>query len=73
MDPQLRARMHEEIQIHFDMNRSHLFDRQTEQAIAIIGVVSMRLRCQLVGRVHACRALRGRAEPFSPRTWQQPS
>jgi multiple sugar transport system ATP-binding protein len=33
MDPQLRARMHEEIQIYFDMNRSHLFDRQTEQVI----------------------------------------
>ena len=32
-DPQLRARMHEEIQVHFDMNRAHLFDRQTEQAI----------------------------------------
>jgi multiple sugar transport system ATP-binding protein len=33
MDPQLRARMHEEIQVYFDMNRSHLFDRQTEQVI----------------------------------------
>jgi multiple sugar transport system ATP-binding protein len=33
MDPQLRVKMHDEIQIHFDMSRSHLFDRQTEQAI----------------------------------------
>jgi multiple sugar transport system ATP-binding protein len=33
MDPQLRARMHDEIQVYFDMNRSHLFDRQTEQVI----------------------------------------
>jgi multiple sugar transport system ATP-binding protein len=33
MDPQLRVRMHEEMQIYFDMNRSHLFDRQTEQVI----------------------------------------
>jgi multiple sugar transport system ATP-binding protein len=33
MDPQLRAKMHEEIKIYFDMERSHLFDRQTEQAI----------------------------------------
>jgi multiple sugar transport system ATP-binding protein len=33
MDPQLRSRMHEEIQIYFDMNRAHLFDRQTEQVI----------------------------------------
>jgi multiple sugar transport system ATP-binding protein len=33
MDPQLRARMHEEIEVHFDMARAHLFDRQTEQVI----------------------------------------
>lgn len=33
MDPQLRARMHEDLQIYFDMGRAHLFDRQTEQAI----------------------------------------
>jgi multiple sugar transport system ATP-binding protein len=33
MDPQLRAQMHDEIDIHFDMARSHLFDPQTEQAI----------------------------------------
>jgi multiple sugar transport system ATP-binding protein len=33
MDPQLRAKMHDEIQVYFDMSRSHLFDRQTEQAI----------------------------------------
>jgi multiple sugar transport system ATP-binding protein len=33
MDPQLRARMHDELQVYFDMSRSHLFDRQTEQAI----------------------------------------
>jgi multiple sugar transport system ATP-binding protein len=33
MDPQLRVKMHDEIQIYFEMSRSHLFDRQTEQAI----------------------------------------
>ena len=33
MEPQLRAQMHDEIQIYFDMDRAHLFDRQTEQAI----------------------------------------
>jgi multiple sugar transport system ATP-binding protein len=33
MDPQLRAKMHDEIHVHFDMSRSHLFDRQTEQVI----------------------------------------
>jgi multiple sugar transport system ATP-binding protein len=33
LDPQLRVKMHDEIQIYFDMSRSHLFDRQTEQAI----------------------------------------
>ena len=33
MDPQLRAQMHQEIPIYFDMSRAHLFDRQTEQAI----------------------------------------
>ncbi len=33
MDPQLHARMHEEIPIYFDMSRIHLFDRQTEQAL----------------------------------------
>jgi multiple sugar transport system ATP-binding protein len=33
MEPQLRAEMHEEIPICFDMTRARLFDRQTEQAI----------------------------------------
>lgn len=33
MDPQLRVKMHDELQICFDMDRAHLFDRQTEQAI----------------------------------------
>jgi multiple sugar transport system ATP-binding protein len=33
MDPQLRVKMHDELQIFFDMERVHLFDRQTEQAI----------------------------------------
>jgi multiple sugar transport system ATP-binding protein len=33
MEPQLRARMHDEIQVFFDMDRVHLFDRQTEQVI----------------------------------------
>jgi multiple sugar transport system ATP-binding protein len=33
MDPQLRVKMHDQIQVHFDMSRSHLFDKQTEQAI----------------------------------------
>ncbi|MDZ7378642.1 MAG: TOBE domain-containing protein, partial [candidate division KSB1 bacterium] len=33
MDPQTRARMHDEIAICFDMERAHLFDTQTEQAI----------------------------------------
>lgn len=33
MEPQLRAKMHDEIQVFFDMDRVHLFDRQTEQVI----------------------------------------
>jgi multiple sugar transport system ATP-binding protein len=33
MDPQMRAKMHDEIAICFDMERAHLFDAQTEQAI----------------------------------------
>jgi len=33
MDPQMRARMHDEIEVYFDMERVHLFDPQTEQAI----------------------------------------
>jgi multiple sugar transport system ATP-binding protein len=33
VDPQMRARMHDEIEIYFDMERVHLFDSQTEQAI----------------------------------------
>lgn len=33
MDPQLSAKMHDEIRVFFDMKRAHLFDRQTEQAI----------------------------------------
>jgi multiple sugar transport system ATP-binding protein len=32
-DPQMRAKMHDEIDIYFDMERVHLFDAQTEQAI----------------------------------------
>ncbi|MGE3538981.1 MAG: ABC transporter ATP-binding protein [Candidatus Tectimicrobiota bacterium] len=33
MDPHLRAKMHDKIDICFDMDRAHLFDAQTEQAI----------------------------------------
>ena len=33
MGPQLQAKMHDEIDVYFDMERCHLFDRQTEQAI----------------------------------------
>jgi multiple sugar transport system ATP-binding protein len=33
MDPQLRARMHDEIEVCFNMERCHLFDAKTEQAI----------------------------------------
>jgi len=33
MDPQMRAKMHDEIPLCFDMERVHLFDTQTEQAI----------------------------------------
>jgi multiple sugar transport system ATP-binding protein len=33
MDPQIRTRMHDEIPVFFDMERCHLFDRQTEQVI----------------------------------------
>ncbi len=33
MDPQMRAKMHDEIPICFDMERVHLFDAETEQAI----------------------------------------
>jgi len=33
MDPQMRAKMHDEIDVYFDMERVHLFDPQTEQAI----------------------------------------
>jgi multiple sugar transport system ATP-binding protein len=33
VDPQMRARMHDEIDVYFDMDRVHLFDPQTEQAI----------------------------------------
>jgi multiple sugar transport system ATP-binding protein len=33
MGPQIRARMHDEIDIYFDMERCHLFDTQTEQSI----------------------------------------
>jgi len=32
-DPQMRARMHDEIEVYFDMERVHLFDPQTEQVI----------------------------------------
>jgi multiple sugar transport system ATP-binding protein len=33
MEPQMRARMHDEIEVYFDMERVHLFDPVTEQAI----------------------------------------
>jgi multiple sugar transport system ATP-binding protein len=33
MDPQLRARMHDEMEVCFNMERCHLFDAKTEQAI----------------------------------------
>jgi multiple sugar transport system ATP-binding protein len=33
MDPQMRARMHDEISVYFDMERCHLFDSRSEQAI----------------------------------------
>jgi multiple sugar transport system ATP-binding protein len=33
MDPQMRARMHDEIPVYFDMERCHLFDPRTEQVI----------------------------------------
>jgi multiple sugar transport system ATP-binding protein len=33
MDPQMRARMHDEILVYFDMERCHLFDSRSEQAI----------------------------------------
>ena len=33
MDPQMRARMHDEIEVYFDMERVQFFDSQTEQAI----------------------------------------
>jgi multiple sugar transport system ATP-binding protein len=33
MDPQMRARMHDEISVYFDMARCHLFDSRSEQAI----------------------------------------
>ncbi|MGQ4809529.1 Oligosaccharides import ATP-binding protein MsmX [Candidatus Entotheonellaceae bacterium PAL068K] len=33
MDPQLRVQMHDELQIYFNMDRTHLFDRRTEQVI----------------------------------------
>jgi multiple sugar transport system ATP-binding protein len=33
MEPQMRVNMHDEIPICFDMERVHLFDAQTEQAI----------------------------------------
>ena len=33
MEPQMRVNMHDEISISFDMERVHLFDAQTEQAI----------------------------------------
>ena len=32
-DPQMRAKMHDEIEVYFDMERGHLFDPQTEQTI----------------------------------------
>jgi multiple sugar transport system ATP-binding protein len=33
MDPQMRVRMHDEVNVCFDMERVHLFDQQTEQVI----------------------------------------
>ena len=33
MEPRMRAKMHDEIPVYFDMQYCHLFDRQTEQAI----------------------------------------
>ena len=33
MDPTLRARMHDEIQVSFNMERAHLFDAKTERTI----------------------------------------
>ena len=33
MDPTLRARMHDEIQVSFNMERAHLFDTKTEQTV----------------------------------------
>jgi multiple sugar transport system ATP-binding protein len=33
MDPQMRAQMHDEISVYFDMERCHLFDSRSEQAI----------------------------------------
>jgi multiple sugar transport system ATP-binding protein len=33
MEPTLRARMHDEIQVSFNMERAHLFDAKTEQTI----------------------------------------
>ncbi|HEY7709667.1 MAG TPA: sn-glycerol-3-phosphate ABC transporter ATP-binding protein UgpC [Candidatus Entotheonella sp.] len=34
MGPQMRARMHDHIDVYFNMERCHLFDIQTEQSIA---------------------------------------
>jgi multiple sugar transport system ATP-binding protein len=34
MSPQMRARMHDNIDVYFNMERCHLFDTQTEQSIA---------------------------------------
>jgi multiple sugar transport system ATP-binding protein len=33
MGPQMHVRMHEELPVYFDMERFHLFDRETEQTI----------------------------------------
>jgi multiple sugar transport system ATP-binding protein len=33
MGPQIRAKMHDNIDVYFDMERCHLFDTQTEQSI----------------------------------------
>jgi multiple sugar transport system ATP-binding protein len=33
MEPTLRARMHDEIEVSFNMGRAHLFDAKTEQTI----------------------------------------
>jgi len=33
MDPQMRAKMHDDIEVYFDMDRVHLFDAQSGQAI----------------------------------------